>query len=152
MSNNHRRMVGVVGMAAGALLAPALIGLLASPLACADTPDVTGTGGDIITLGPYTVDGFTDTLSLNDSTFGLDNYLVSSTPIDLDLFYGGDPNYGLIVTDPGVFQIGFDDIGGTTHLIDSFNPADFISSDFGLSEIGGGGVVGADAVAALFGL
>ena len=150
MSNNHRRMVGVVGMAAGALLAPPLIALLASPLASADPTDAVVTGGDIITFGPYTVDGITDTLSVNDSTFGLDNYTVTSTPIDLDLFYGGDPSYGLIVTDPGVFQIGFDDIGGTTHLIDSFNPADFVSSDLGLSEIGGA-VAGAD-VAALFGL
>jgi hypothetical protein len=151
MSNNHRRMVGVVGMAAGALLAPPLIALLASPLAGADTPDVTGTGGDILTLGPYTVDGYTDTLSINESTFGVDNYLASST-LDVDIFDSGDPNYGLIVTDPGVYQIGVEDIGGTTHVIDTLNPADFVSSDFGLSEIGGGGAVGADAVAALFGL
>jgi hypothetical protein len=145
MSNNHRRTVGVVGMAAGALLAPPLIALLASPLASADPTD-------ILTLGPYTAGGLTDTLSINDVSFGVDNYLVSATPaLDLDLFYGpGTDNFGLIVTDPGLFQIGYDDIGGTTHLIDIFNPADFISSDFGLSEIGGSaGVAGADALAGL---
>ena len=139
MSNNHRRMVGVVGMAAGALLAPPLIALLASPLASADTTDAVVTNPDILTLGPITAGGFTDTLSLNDVTFGVDNYLVSSTPvIDLDLWYGpGTDNFGLIVTDPGVFQIGYDDIGGTVNFIDAFTPADFINPDFGLSVIGG---------------
>ncbi|MFZ0906925.1 MAG: hypothetical protein WAN71_24240 [Mycobacterium sp.] len=142
MSNNHRRTVGVVGIAAGALLAPPLIALLASPLASAD---------DIVTIGPFSAGGFTDTLSLNDVTFGVDNYLVSSTPVlDLDLFYGPGTNFGLILTDPGVFQIGYDDIGGTTSFIDSFTPADFISSDFGLSEIAGGaGAAGAEALAGL---
>jgi hypothetical protein len=58
----------------------------------------------------------------------------------------GTDNFGLIVTDPGVFQIGFDDIGGTMNFIDAFTPADFINPDLGLSEIGGG------AAAALLGL
>lgn len=42
-------MGGIVGMGLGALLAPPLIALLASPVASAD-PDVT-------TLGPYDIDG-----------------------------------------------------------------------------------------------
>lgn len=151
MSNNHRRMVGVVGIAAGALLAPPLIALLASPLASADPTDALVTNPDILTIGPFTAGGLTDTLSINDVSFGVDNYLVSSTPVlDLDLFYGPGTNFGLILTDPGVFQIGYDDIGGTTSFIDTFNPADFINSDFGLSEIGGSaGVVGAEALAGL---
>jgi hypothetical protein len=49
MSNRHRRMGGIVGMAVGALAAP-LISLLVSPLASAD-PDVTN-------LGPYDIDGY----------------------------------------------------------------------------------------------
>ena len=130
MNSNHCRMVGVVGMAAGALLAPPLIALLASPLASADP-------ADILTIGPFTASGLTETLSINDVTFGLDNYLVSATPaLDLDLWYGpGTDNFGLIVTDPGVFQLGYDDIGGTTSFIDAFIPADFINPDLGLSGL-----------------
>jgi hypothetical protein len=149
-------MSGIVGTAVGALLAPPLICLIASPPASADTPDVTGPGDDITTLGPYTVDGYTDTLSINDTTFASDNYLtdtVGTTTYDLDGFYGpGTDNYGVILTDPGLFQIGYDDIGGTPSVIADFTPADFLSADFGLTEIAGGGAVGADALAGLFGL
>jgi hypothetical protein len=39
------------------------------------------------------------------------------------LWHGpGTDNFGLIVTDPVVFQIGFDDIGGTMNFIDAFTP------------------------------
>ena len=140
MSDNHHRM----GLVLGALLAPPLISLLASPLASADTPDVTS--GDILS---YTFGG--DTLSLNDTTFAIDNFFTASG-LDLDVFYGPGTNYGLLLTDPGVAQLGIEDIGGTISYIDNFLPADFIDPDFGLADIGGGGVVGVDALAALFGL
>ena len=131
-------------MAVGALLVPPLIALIGTPLASADPADIT-------TLGPYSFDGYTETLNINDATFGIDNYLVSPTPeLDVDLFYGSTSSYGLLVTDPGVFQIGYDDIGGVPTFIDSFTPADFVPADLGLSEIGGGGVVTAEALAGLF--
>jgi hypothetical protein len=37
----------IVGIGAGALLASPVIALLTSPLASADTPDLTGGGGDV---------------------------------------------------------------------------------------------------------
>lgn len=153
MSNNHRRMGGIVGTAVGALLAPPLICLLASPLASADPGD-----SDIVTLGPYTVDGYTDTLSINDTTFALDNYLtgsVGSSAFDLDAYSGapGSDTYEVLLTDPSLFQLGFDDADGTITPIFSFTPADFINPDIGLVDLGGaGGAVGADALAGLFGL
>jgi hypothetical protein len=120
MSNNQRR----IGVALGALLAPPLLGLLASPLASADPSDILS----------YTFDG--DTLSLNDTTFAIDN-LYSASGLDLDVFYGSASNYGLLLTDPGVAQLGVEDIGGTISYIDIFPPTDFIGVDPGLVDIGG---------------
>jgi hypothetical protein len=133
MSNNHRRIV----LALGALLAPPLLGLLASPLASAD-PDVTS----------FTFDG--DTLSFNDITLAIDN-LYSASGLDLDVFYGSTSNYGLLLTDPGVAQLGYEDIGGVVTYIDNFPPTDFIGVDPGLADIAGGGSVGTD-ILGLFGL
>ena len=149
MSHNHRRMSGIAGLAFGALLAPPLICLIASPLASADPGD-----SDILTLGPYTVDGYTDTLSINDSTFAFDNYLTGSfdsSPFDLDFYSGapGSDTYELLLTDPSLFQLGLDDVDGTITPIFSFDPTDFISTDPGLTDLGG--AVGADALAGLFG-
>lgn len=126
----------LVGMAAGALLAPPLIALLASPLANADTPDVTGGGGDVMTYGPYTLGDFTETLSYNDTTEGYDNFLIYDGD-DVDYFYGGSDTYGVLLTDPGVIQVGYEDIGGTPTVVLDMTPADFVSPDVGLTEIGG---------------
>jgi hypothetical protein len=134
MSNNHRR----IGLALGALLAPPLLGLLASPLASADPSDILS----------YTFDG--DTISINDTTFAIDN-LYSASGLDLDVFYGSANNYGLLLTDPGVAQVGYEDIGGVVTTIDNFPPTDFIGFDPGLADIAGGGSVGAD-ILGLFGL
>ena len=65
MSNHSRRMGRIIGIAAGALLAPPLIALLGMPIASAD-PDVT-------TLGPYDIDGYGETFGYNDTTFAVDN-------------------------------------------------------------------------------
>jgi hypothetical protein len=135
MSNNHRR----IGLALAALLAPPLLGLLASPLASADPDDVTS----------FTFGG--DTLSFNDITLAIDN-LYSASGLDLDVFYGSTSNYGLLLTDPGIAQLGYEDVGSGITYIDNFPPTDFIGVDPGLADIAGGGSVGADALAALFGL
>lgn len=148
MSTNHRRMVGIAGMAVGAMLAPPLIALLASPVANADPSDASSVGSGDVTS--YTLGD--DTFSINTSTDGFDNYFAAPT-YDLDFFSGGSPETtGFLLTDPGVFQLGYDVVGGTVVPIDDFTPADFINPDIGLIEIGGGGAVGADAVAGLFGL
>lgn len=138
MTSNHRRRGGIVGMAFGALLAPPLISLLASPLASADTTDVTGTSGDITTYTFGTVPD-TDTLSFNDTTFAFDNFH-AMTSYDVDFYSDGlgSHTHEVLLTDPGVFQLGVDDIDGVRTFIDSFTPADFINSDIGLADLGGG--------------
>ena len=140
MSRNHRRMGG---MAIGALLGPPLISLLASPLASADpTTDAAGGGGDITTyhLGPD------DTLSINTTTHGFNNYFDGSH-LNVDISNDGPgsgtlgvPNYLDIVTDPNHFQLvkGAED-GALIHDFDT-HPGTFINPDQGLIDIGGGGV------------
>jgi hypothetical protein len=140
MSGNRRRMG--VGMTAGALLAPPLIALSVGPVASADPADVT-------TYGPYSFDGYSETFSINTSTDAVDN-LLGYQGYDLDLYYLGTDNYGIVFTDPGIAQLGVDDVDGTIGYIDSFTPP--FDVDPGLADIGGGGVVGVDAIAALFGL
>ena len=130
-----------VGLGIGALLAPPLICLLVSPLANADAPDVASTGGDIATytFGP-------DTLSINTTTGEFDNY-VATPSYDLDAGTLGSNSYEVLLTDPGVFQLGIDDVAGKVSLIDIFNPAHFLPPDPCLPEIGG--AVGADALGGL---
>ena len=134
MSNRHRRTIGIVGMAAGALLSAPLISLLASPLASAD-PDVT-------TLGPYTIDGYDETFSYTTNPLAFDNYLTGTydgTGFDLDTYFGptGSDSFEVVLTDPGVIQLGVDDVDGTVSYIDNFFGVDFIPTDFGLDLLGG---------------
>jgi hypothetical protein len=141
-SNNHnRRWVGGVGMAVGALLAPPLICLVASPFANADTPDVAAPGGDIATytFGP-------DTLSINTTTGAFDNYIATSS-YDLDVGAPASNSYEVLLTDPGAFQFGIDDVAGKISYIDIFNPANFLPPDPCLAELGGG--VSTDAAGGL---
>ncbi len=141
MNHNHRRMSGIAGLAFGALLAPTLISLLISPLAGADpTTDVTGTG-DVVTLGPYPIDGYAETLSYNDATYAFDNYLTGTydgTGFDLDTFFGpsGSDSFEVLLTDPGILQVGVDDVGGAISYIDNFLGIDFIPTDAGLALLG----------------
>jgi len=141
MSNNHRRMVGTVGMAAAGLLASPLIALLASPAASADPADPAIVVTDITTYGPYTIDGFTDTLSVNPTTDLFDNYLTGAFDgfnLDLDVYSPATGDYDVLLTDPGLFQFGVDDTAGVFSFpIESFTPADFVDPDIGLSAIGG---------------
>jgi hypothetical protein len=125
----------------GALLAPPLISLLASPLASADpTPDVTGTG-EVVTLGPYPIDGYEETLAYNSSTYAFDNYLTGTydgSAFDLDTFIGpsGSHSFDVLLTDPGVFQLGVDDVDGSISYVDNFLGIDFIPTDPGLALLG----------------
>jgi hypothetical protein len=141
MSHNHRSMSGIAGLAFGALLAPPLISLLANPLASADpTPDVTGTG-EVATLGPYPIDGYEETLAYNSSTYAFDNYLTGTydgSAFDLDTFIGpsGSHSFDVLLTDPGVFQLGVDDVGGSISYVDNFLGIDFIPTDPGLTLLG----------------
>jgi hypothetical protein len=140
MSNVHRRMVGIIGMAAAGLLAPPLIALLASPLASADTTDLVVLPDPITTFGPYTFDGYTDTFSLNTSTDAFDNYLTGAfagSNFDLDIYSPATGDYNVLLTDPGLFQFGVDDTAGVLSYTDSFIPADFVNPDIGLIAIGG---------------
>ena len=140
MTKHHRRMGAV---AIGALLAPPLISLWASPLASADpTTDVTVGPADLsYTFGP-------DTLTINPTDFAFDNY-ISTSSYDLDIY---DPDgltsktYDAVITDPGKFQLTLGDNDGTiTHDL-VFNPANFTSTDPGVTAIGGA-VSGAAAAA-----
>jgi hypothetical protein len=133
MRKNYRRMVGIVGMGVGALLAPPLMALLASPVASAD-PDVT-------TLGPYDIDGYEETFGYNDTTHAVDNYLTGTydgSAFDLDSYFGpsGSDSFEVLLTDPGVLQLGVDDVDGSITYIDNFLGIDFIPTDPGLALLG----------------
>jgi hypothetical protein len=133
MNNNHRRLTGIAGIGFGVLLAPMLISLLTSPLAGAD--------GEVITFGPYPYDGYTDMFSINDSTYAFDNYLTGTldgSAFDLDTYFGptGSDSFEVLLTDPGVFQVGADDVGGSISYVDNFLGIDFIPTDPGLALLG----------------
>lgn len=132
MMKNHRRTAGILGMAAGALLAASLISLLASPVANAD-PGVT-------TLGPYDIGGYDETLSYN-TAYAVDSYVTGTydgTGFDLDAYFGppGSDSFDVLLTDPGIFQFGVDDVGGSLSYIDNFLGIDFIPTDPGLALLG----------------
>ena len=130
--SKHRRVGGVAGMAVGAVLGAPLIALLASPFAGADPEDVTTT-----VYGPY--DGFSDALSVNSATDGFDSYLTGTMWGALDISYDGpgSDSSEVLLTDPGAYQIGFDDVAGKLSFIDITNPVDFLPTDPGFADIGG---------------
>jgi hypothetical protein len=152
MSNGNRRVCDIAVLGLGGLLASGLIALLTSPQATADpTSDVASTTGDVVTLGPYSIDGYTETLSYNDSTDAVDNYLTGTydgSAFDLDTYFGapGSNSFEVLLTDPGVFQLGLDDVGGSVSYIDNFFGIDFVGTDPGLGDLGG---ITADVVGAL---
>ena len=98
-------------------------------------------GEGIVTIGPFTLGGYADTLSINSDTFALDNYVVgasNSLPFDLDFYSGapGSDSSEFLLTVPSLFQFGFDDVAGALTPIYSFDPADFVSPDIGLIDLG----------------
>jgi hypothetical protein len=117
----------------GALLAYPVIELLAGPVASAD---------DLVTIGPYTIDGYTDIFTYDTDTSAFDSLLIGSYdffPYDLDIYSGasGSGDWEALFTIPLLFQGGFEDVDGTITPISSFDAADFVSSDIGLVDLGG---------------
>jgi hypothetical protein len=99
------------------------------------------TGEGIVTIGPFTLDGYTDTFSYDTDTSAFDNYVVgslNSLSYDLDVYSGapGSDTSELLFTVPSLFQFGIDDVDGVITPLYSFDPADFISPDIGLIDLG----------------
>jgi hypothetical protein len=136
MSCTHRRTTSVVGVAFGALLAWPLIALCTGSVASADT------GDDLVSIGPFAIGGYNDTLTYDSTNLAFDNNItgsLGSTPFDLDVYQGptGSNSAEYVFTIPLLFQGGFDDVDGTSTPFYSFNAFDFISPDAGLVTLGG---------------
>jgi hypothetical protein len=129
-----RRYHRVAAVAMGALIASPALALLTGCIANAD--------GDLASIGPIMIDGYTESLTYNTVTGAFDNYLaapVGGYPYDLDIYFdpAGSGNGEVLLTVPFLFQGGFTDVDGTITPISSINPADFVSPDIGLIELGG---------------
>jgi hypothetical protein len=136
MSRTHRRTTSVVGVAFGALVASPLIALCTGYVASADT------GDDLVSIGPFAIGGYNDTLTYDSTNLAFDNNItgsLGSTPFDLDVYQGptGSNTAEYVFTIPLLFQGGFNDVDGTSTPFYSFNPFDFISPDAGLVALGG---------------
>jgi hypothetical protein len=141
----HRKIRGLqmrrsyrhaAGLAVGALLAVPVLAVLAGPVASADP------GDDLVTLGPYAIGSYNDTLTYDSSNLAFDNFTtgsLGSTPFDLDVYQGpsGSDSAEYVFTIPLLFQGGIDDVDGTSTPFYSFNPFDFITPDAGLVNLGG---------------
>lgn len=136
MNNSPRRLSGIAGIAFGLALAP----LLTSPPAGADpTADAAADVAQVVTLGPVQFDGFTDTFAFNESTFAFDNFLIGTVDgsvFNLDTFYGSPGSFEILLTDPGVLQLGIDFVDGSVRYIDNFFTSDFLPADPGLALLG----------------
>ncbi len=113
-------------------MAPALISLLAGPLASADT--TVGNDGDVQS---YTL-GFApnlDTFSYNATQIAVGVFLFTKASFDLDIWYALPDDYQVLLTDPGHFQLGDGYLDGVANPIDSTNPADFIRADIGIDHL-----------------
>jgi hypothetical protein len=132
MGRSYRRTAAV---AVGALIASPALALLTGSIANADT-------GDLSSIGPIAIDGYTESLTYNTVTGAFDNYLaapVGGYPYDLDVSFdpAGSGNGEVLLTIPLLFQGGFEDVDGTITPISSVNAADFVNSDIGLIDLGG---------------
>jgi hypothetical protein len=133
MGRSYRRIAAV---AVGMLIASPALALLSGAVASADTPD------DLASIGPLAIDGYTESLTYNTSTYAFDNLVTGSSnliPFDLDTFYGtpGSGDSGFLFTIPLLYQGGFEDIDGTFTPISTFDAADFLNPDTGLVDLGG---------------
>lgn len=93
----------------------------------------------IVTVGPFSLDGAMDTVSL-DGAGAFDNYLVGSLgslTYDLDVYAGapGSDSYEILFTVPSLFQIGLDDVDGVITPLFSFTSIDAVSPDIGLLDL-----------------
>jgi hypothetical protein len=125
----------IAAAAVGALITSPALALLAGSVANADT-------GDLASIGPVAIDGYTESLTYNTVTGAFDNYLaapVSGYPYDLDIYFdpAGSGNGEVLLTIPFLFQGGFEDVDGTITPFSSVSPADFVNSDVGLIDLGG---------------
>jgi hypothetical protein len=132
----RRTVRRTTGVAIGALLASPLIALSAGSVATADP------GDDLVTLGPYAIGAYNDTLTYDSTNLAFDNYTtgtLGSTPFDFDVYQGpeGSNSAEYVFTIPLLFQGGFDDVDGVSTPFYSVNPFDFISPDAGLVTLGG---------------
>jgi hypothetical protein len=71
----------------------------------------------------------------------VDNYLTGTfdgTGFDLDTYFGpsGSDSFEVLLTDPGVLQLGIDDVDGSISYVDNFFGIDFIPTDPGLALLG----------------
>jgi hypothetical protein len=133
MGRYYRRTAGA---AVGALLAAPALALLNGSVANADST------GDLVTLGPYSIDGLNDTFTYDSSTLAFDNYTTGSlggTPFDFDVYQGpeGSNSAEYIFTIPLLFQGGFDDVDGTSTPLYTFDAFNFLTPDAGLVALGG---------------
>ncbi|WP_293004300.1 hypothetical protein [Mycobacterium sp.] len=131
-----RSLGRTAALAVGAVLAAPALGLLAGAAAHA------APGDDLAHLGPIAIDGYTDALTYNTSTYAFDNFLTGSynlIPFQFDLSYGtpGSDDFGLLLTIPGIYQGGLQDIGGDLTPISTFDATQFLQADLGLIELGG---------------
>lgn len=133
MGCSYRR---IAAAAVGTLIASPALALLTGSIAHADS-------GDLASIGPVTVDGYTDTLAYDTANGAFDNYLVGSYdgyPYDLDVYVNpsGSGDSEVLLTVPLLFQGGFTDVDGTITPISSvLDPAAFVNSDIGLIDLGG---------------
>jgi hypothetical protein len=132
MGRSYHRKAAV---AVAALIVSPALALLTGSVANADA-------GDLASIGPVSIDGYTESLTYNTVTGAFDNYLaapVSGYPYDLDIYFdpAGAGNSEVLLTIPFLFQGGFEDVDGTITPISSVNPADFVNSDIGLIDLGG---------------
>jgi hypothetical protein len=132
MGRSYHRLAAA---AVGALIASPAFALLTGPVAGADP-------GDLTSIGPVAIDGYTESLTYNTVTGAFDNYLaapVGGYPYDLDVYFdpSGSGNGEVLLTVPFLFQGGFEDVDGAITPISSVNPADFVNSDIGLIDLGG---------------
>lgn len=130
MSRTFHRIAAV---AVGALVASPALALWAAADASAD---------DLASIGPITIDGYTESITYNTTSGAFDNYLaapVGGYPADLDLYYdpAGSGNGEVLLTIPFLFQGGFNDVDGTITPFSSTNPTDFVNPDIGLITLGG---------------
>jgi hypothetical protein len=133
MGCTHRLSAGI---SVGVLIASPALALFTGGAARADSSDA------LVSIGPVTVGGYTETLTYETDTGAFDNILVGSYdgyPYDLDLYGGasGSNDLELLLTVPLLFQGGFDDVGGTITPVSSVDPAAFVSPDIGLVNLGG---------------
>jgi hypothetical protein len=131
-----------MGRSSHRLAAAAVGALIASPALALTGPVAGADPGDLTSIGPVAIDGYTESLTYNTVTGAFDNYLaapVGGYPYDLDVYFdpSGSGNGEVLLTVPFLFQGGFEDVDGAITPISSVNPADFVNSDIGLIDLGG---------------